>query len=90
MRELAGPRLTERARLLAALLRIAYPVSVGMAGVLPRTPLVVRDGRIVLELPAEKAPLAGERLLNRLRQLTRLTSLEAQVALRPAAADAPA
>ena len=50
MRDLAGPRLVERARLLAALIRIAYPISAAMAGILPKTPLFVRDRRIVLEL----------------------------------------
>jgi exopolyphosphatase/guanosine-5'-triphosphate,3'-diphosphate pyrophosphatase len=79
MRDLAGPRLVERARLLAALMRIAYPISAAMAGILPRTPLFVRDRRIVLELPTDKGPLASERLLNRMRQLAKLISLEAQI-----------
>ena len=35
LRSLAGPRLFERARLLGALLRIAFPVSAGMEGALP-------------------------------------------------------
>jgi len=39
----------------------------------------VRGGRIVLELPAGQAPLASERLLNRMRQLAKLMALEAQV-----------
>jgi exopolyphosphatase/guanosine-5'-triphosphate,3'-diphosphate pyrophosphatase len=93
MRDLAGPRLVERARLLAALMRIADPVSVAMAGILPRTPLLVRDGRIVLELPADKAPLASERLLNRMRQLGKLMSLGAQIEVMspmPTSAPAPA
>ena len=79
MRDLAGARLVERARLLGALMRIAYPVSVGMAGILPRTPLFVRDRRIVLELPSGQAPLASERLLNRMRQLAKLMALDAQI-----------
>jgi exopolyphosphatase / guanosine-5'-triphosphate,3'-diphosphate pyrophosphatase len=93
MRDLAGPHLVERARLLAALMRIADPVSVAMAGILPRTPLLVRDGRIVLELPADKAPLASERLLNRMRQLGKLMSLGAQIEVMspmPTSAPAPA
>jgi exopolyphosphatase/guanosine-5'-triphosphate,3'-diphosphate pyrophosphatase len=93
MRDLAGPRLVERARLLAALMRIADPVSVALAGILPRTPLLVRDGRIVLELPADKAPLASERLLNRMRQLGKLMSLGAQIEVMspmPTSAPAPA
>ena len=79
VRDLAGARLVERARLLGALMRIAYPVSVGMAGILPRTPLLVRDRRIVLELPSGQAALASERLLNRMRQLAKLMALDAQI-----------
>jgi exopolyphosphatase/guanosine-5'-triphosphate,3'-diphosphate pyrophosphatase len=36
VRAIAGPRLFERARMLGALMRVAYPISVAMAGVLPR------------------------------------------------------
>jgi exopolyphosphatase/guanosine-5'-triphosphate,3'-diphosphate pyrophosphatase len=83
MRALAGPRLVERARLIAALMRIAYPLSAAMAGVLPRAPLVLREGRIVLDLPEDQAPLAGERLLARLRQLGKLMAREAHIAFVP-------
>jgi exopolyphosphatase / guanosine-5'-triphosphate,3'-diphosphate pyrophosphatase len=81
LRDIAGPRLFERARLLAGLMRVAYPVSVAMQGVLPRVPLVARDGHLVLKLPGDLAALASERLMNRLRQLGRLTNLEPRVEL---------
>jgi exopolyphosphatase/guanosine-5'-triphosphate,3'-diphosphate pyrophosphatase len=77
---LAGPRLVERARLLAALMRVAYPVSVAMEGVLPRVPLLMQGGAVVLSLPDAIAELAGERLLNRLKQLGRLLGAEHRVA----------
>ena len=70
--KLAGPRLVERARTLAALLRVAYPITVGMADLLPRTPLVVTNGDVVLRLPPDLAPLGSERLSSRLRALGRL------------------
>lgn len=78
---LAEGRLLDLARLLAALLRIAYPVSIAMHGVLPRTPLRAEGpDRIVLRLPGDLTPLASERLENRLRALGRLlgrtTSIE--------------
>jgi exopolyphosphatase/guanosine-5'-triphosphate,3'-diphosphate pyrophosphatase len=76
---LAGQRLAELAKLSGALFRIAYPITVAMAGVLPRTPLVCREGRIVLELPGEFAPLASERLLNRVRALGKLLDCEAVI-----------
>jgi exopolyphosphatase/guanosine-5'-triphosphate,3'-diphosphate pyrophosphatase len=79
LRDLAGPRLLERARLIAALQRVAFPITAGMAGVLERTPLVVEDGKIVLKLPAEWRPLDGERLLNRVRGLGRVIGLDGRV-----------
>jgi exopolyphosphatase/guanosine-5'-triphosphate,3'-diphosphate pyrophosphatase len=79
LRAVAGPRLMERARLLSAIMRVAYPVSVAMEGVLPRVPLFARGGRIVLQLPESLAPLANERLTNRLRQLAKLVGLDPKI-----------
>jgi exopolyphosphatase / guanosine-5'-triphosphate,3'-diphosphate pyrophosphatase len=79
LRQLAGSHLFERARLLAALMRVAYPVSVAMSEVLPRVPLFVRNGTIVLQLPRDLAALASDRLTNRLKQLSKVIGLEAVV-----------
>ena len=79
LRALAGPRLFERARLLGALSRVAFPVSVAMGGVLPRTPLTVEDGMILLGLPEAWQALATERLANRLRALGRVAGREARI-----------
>lgn len=81
LREIAGPRLVERARLLAALLRVAYPVSVAMAGVLPRTPLLAQGDTALLHLPRDLGALGSERLLGRLRQVARLVGLEPRIRL---------
>ena len=79
LRAVAGEHLFRRARLLAALMRVAYPVSVAMAGVLPRVPLVMRGGAVVLQLPGDLAGLASDRLANRLKQLGRVMEAEAKV-----------
>jgi exopolyphosphatase/guanosine-5'-triphosphate,3'-diphosphate pyrophosphatase len=79
LKELAGPRLMERARLLAALMRVAYPVSVAMEGVLPEAPLQVRGSQVILQLPRGMADLANERLLGRIRQLGKLINLEPRI-----------
>jgi exopolyphosphatase/guanosine-5'-triphosphate,3'-diphosphate pyrophosphatase len=79
--ELAGPRLMERARLLGAVMRVAYPISVAMAGVLPRVPLFARGEEAVLQLPGAMAALANERLTNRMRQLARLAGLNPRIEL---------
>jgi exopolyphosphatase/guanosine-5'-triphosphate,3'-diphosphate pyrophosphatase len=79
LKALAGPRLIERARLLAALMRVAYPVSVAMEGVLPEAPLAARGTQIVLQLPRHMADLASERLLGRMRQLGKLINFEPRI-----------
>ncbi|MCE4225483.1 exopolyphosphatase [Methylobacterium sp. C25] len=79
LRDLAGPRLLDRARLIAGLLRVAFPITAGMEGVLNRTPLVVNGGKVVLRLPPELRPLDGERLLNRVRGLARIIGLDGRV-----------
>jgi exopolyphosphatase/guanosine-5'-triphosphate,3'-diphosphate pyrophosphatase len=79
VRSLAGPRLAERARLLAGMLRVAYPISVATAGVLLRTRLLRRSDQLVLELPQDLGSLVGERLNRRTAQLARMLSLAAKV-----------
>ncbi|MDB5591720.1 Ppx/GppA phosphatase family protein [Enterovirga sp.] len=69
---MATPRLRELARRLGALLRVAYPVSIAMPGLLRGTSLGLEDGSVVLRLPAELAPLASERLAGRLGALAKL------------------
>lgn len=80
LRMLAGPRLVTRARILAGCLRVAYAITVACAGVLPRTPLGVVEGRLVLRLPPDLAPLASERLSGRLRALGKLVERESAIA----------
>jgi exopolyphosphatase/guanosine-5'-triphosphate,3'-diphosphate pyrophosphatase len=72
LRELATTRALDRARVLGAAMRVAYILTAGQSGVLPKTPLQVKRGKLVLRLPGRYAKLAHERLANRLRQLARL------------------
>jgi exopolyphosphatase/guanosine-5'-triphosphate,3'-diphosphate pyrophosphatase len=76
LRELASARVLDRARILGAALRVAYLVSASMPGVLPRSPMVVERGRLVLRFGNGLKALAGERVFNRLRQLARLVGRE--------------
>jgi exopolyphosphatase/guanosine-5'-triphosphate,3'-diphosphate pyrophosphatase len=76
MRELASTRALDRARVLGAALRVAYLVSASTTGVLPRTPMVVERGRLVLRFSNGTKDLAGERVFSRLRQLARLIGRE--------------
>ena len=72
LRELASTRVLDRARVLGAALRVAYLVSASTTGVLPKTPMVVERGRLVLRFENGFKALAGERVFVRLRQLARL------------------
>src|SRR3954465_7953889 len=76
VRELATARMLDRARVLGAALRVAYLTSASMPGVLPHTPMTVERGKLKLKLRGRFAPLAGERLFNRVRQLARLIGRE--------------
>lgn len=76
LRELASPRLIERARLLGGAIRVAHMVSAAMPGILSRTRMEARGKALTLVLPGDLAPLAGDRVLRRLRQLAKLGGFE--------------
>jgi exopolyphosphatase/guanosine-5'-triphosphate,3'-diphosphate pyrophosphatase len=76
IRELASTRILDRARVLGAALRVAYLVSASTTGILPKTPMVVERGRVVLRFRNGLRDLAGERVFVRLRQLARLIGRE--------------
>ena len=80
LQNLTTPRLMQRARILAAAMRVAYQLSASQSGVLPKTPLVVVRGKLVLRLEgARMAALGSERVLSRLKQLARLVGLKPQI-----------
>lgn len=79
IRELVSSRLKARARLVGACFRVAYVISPGQAGVLPRTPITVEGERLVLTLPRDLAGLDGERLRRRLDQLADLGRLSSAI-----------
>jgi exopolyphosphatase / guanosine-5'-triphosphate,3'-diphosphate pyrophosphatase len=76
VRELATTRILDRARVLGAAFRVAYLVSASMPGVLPKSPLKVEKGKLVLRLEGKLGALDGERLFNRVRQLAKLIGRE--------------
>src|SRR5262249_45571636 len=76
LRELISTRVLDRARVLGAALRVAYLVSASTTGVLPKTPMVVERGRLLLRFDNGFKALAGERVFVRLRQLARLIGRE--------------
>lgn len=72
LRELATPRVLDRARVLGAAMRVAYILTAGQSGVLAKTPMKVKRGKLTLTLPGVYGRLASDRLASRLRQLARL------------------
>ncbi len=79
LRELATTRMLDRARVLGAAMRVAYMITAGQSGVLPKTPLRVERGRLNLRIPRRYSALGGERVFNRLRQLARLIGREPMI-----------
>ena len=48
LRELATTRMLDRARVLGAAMRVAYILTAGQSGVLPKTPMQVKRGKLIL------------------------------------------
>ena len=74
--KLAGIEASAKARRLGALLRLAYTLSAGMPGVLPRARLVREGHTLVLELPEKTAFLAGDRVKVRLTQFSSIADVK--------------
>jgi len=79
LRELATTRILDRARVLGAAMRVAYILTAGQGGVLLKTPMQVKRGRLTLKLTGVYGRLASERLSTRLRQLARLVGRDAVI-----------
>jgi exopolyphosphatase / guanosine-5'-triphosphate,3'-diphosphate pyrophosphatase len=73
---LAGAEGSRRAKLIGVLMRVAYPMSAAMAGVLPGTRFDVSNGVLVLQIPRDLAFLDGEHLRGRLEQLATLAGFK--------------
>jgi exopolyphosphatase/guanosine-5'-triphosphate,3'-diphosphate pyrophosphatase len=82
LQSLATPRYLERARLLAASMRVVYILSAAMPGVIPRLKWEKQDdGVLALVLPRELAGLYGERPVGRLVQLAKIANRQLVLAV---------
>jgi exopolyphosphatase / guanosine-5'-triphosphate,3'-diphosphate pyrophosphatase len=72
LRALLSPARADEARALGCLLRVAYNISAGQPGVLPQTPIRMRNGVLTLTLPLRFADLSNERLTGRLKQAAKM------------------
>ncbi len=82
LRELTGPRLLDRARLLGAVMRVAYLLSGAMNGLLPRMSLTATEKKVVLQVPKELQSLASDRVASRLKQLAKLLGKDGSIVVR--------
>jgi exopolyphosphatase / guanosine-5'-triphosphate,3'-diphosphate pyrophosphatase len=76
---LVTARQLDRARILGSAMRVAYILSAGQPGVLPRAPMTTEGGKVTLTLPRELVALNSERLQSRLRQFARLLGGDPEV-----------
>jgi exopolyphosphatase/guanosine-5'-triphosphate,3'-diphosphate pyrophosphatase len=84
LRNLAGPRYLERARVLGALLRVLYMLSASMPGLIPALRWQKRpDGVLQLVVPKRFAALNGERPAGRLAQLARVLDRPMELLVSP-------
>lgn len=82
LKRLAPERYFERARLLAALLRVVYMLSAAMPGVIPRLRWEKRGAdSLALVIPADLAGLYGERPIGRLAQVAKITGKKLELVL---------
>jgi exopolyphosphatase/guanosine-5'-triphosphate,3'-diphosphate pyrophosphatase len=79
LRTLLSPVLLERVLLIAAIFRVAYLLSAGMAGILPRISATCVDARLVLRFPADLAALSSDRVEGRLKQLAKLLGRDFEI-----------
>jgi exopolyphosphatase / guanosine-5'-triphosphate,3'-diphosphate pyrophosphatase len=77
--ELATPHLLARAKVLGAIMRVAYLISAAQPQVLPLTPLTREGDKLLLTLPAALTMLKGEKLFTRLKNLGKLIGLEVEL-----------
>ncbi|MEM1364621.1 MAG: Ppx/GppA phosphatase family protein [Pseudomonadota bacterium] len=78
--EIAGEDLTQRAKLLGGLMRVAYLFTGFMPDILPELTFSgASDGGVAVVLPASMAMLNGERPQRRMKQLGSLLGVEASV-----------
>lgn len=75
-------RAHKRARIVGTAIRVAHMLSVGMAGVIPKTRLAFEDDALALILPKGLAALDGERLRGRLKALAALIERRFEVRVR--------
>ncbi|MGD9740345.1 MAG: Ppx/GppA family phosphatase [Bauldia sp.] len=79
LREILSPRLIERARVIGAVIRVAHMISAAMPGIVSRTRIETKGSDLMLILPRDLEPLAGDRVMRRLSQLGKIQGKQARI-----------
>jgi exopolyphosphatase/guanosine-5'-triphosphate,3'-diphosphate pyrophosphatase len=79
---LLTPAMSERARLVGQMLRVAHLVSAAHPGVLPATHFRSQGRKLILAFDRRIGGLVGDRIANRFKQLARLVGRSAMVEVR--------
>ncbi|MGV3650220.1 MAG: Ppx/GppA family phosphatase [Devosia sp.] len=74
---LLTPESTARAKMIGAAMRVAYPMSAAMPGILPRVRFSAEGETLTLHLPEDLAFLDGEHLRGRMEQFASVTPFKA-------------
>lgn len=82
LRSLVSKRVQRRARILGSAIRAAHMLSIGMAGIIDQTPLIIENGTLVLTLPETYADLDGERVRRRFGALADLLGKKLEIRIR--------
>jgi exopolyphosphatase / guanosine-5'-triphosphate,3'-diphosphate pyrophosphatase len=83
LKKLVDRRTLKRARIVGAAIRTAHMLSIGTAGIIDETQVLIDRGKLVLILPQAHARLNGERLARRFDQLGQLLELPTEIRLNP-------
>jgi exopolyphosphatase/guanosine-5'-triphosphate,3'-diphosphate pyrophosphatase len=85
LKKLVSPHFLERARVLAAMMRVVYLLTAAMPGVMPRLQWKADGDRsLSLVIPSDLAALHGERLEGRLAQLGKIAGRKLRIELETA------
>jgi exopolyphosphatase / guanosine-5'-triphosphate,3'-diphosphate pyrophosphatase len=79
LKGLISKRAQKRARIVAAAVRTAHMLSVGVPGVIDETPLSYDGDKLVLTIPKTYAGLDGERLRRRFETLAQLVEKQPEI-----------
>jgi exopolyphosphatase/guanosine-5'-triphosphate,3'-diphosphate pyrophosphatase len=78
-RNLLDEERLSRARVIGLALRLAHTLSGGAPGLLPQTRLKFKNGRLILDVPEDRAVFVSEAVERRFKNLSRSMDLKPKI-----------